>query len=67
VESELHRQARIHRERAKLFAQHASVAMFPETRQMYERLAIIASALANQFERRAAESEGNDKKSGPHE
>jgi len=67
TESDFHRQARIHRERAKLFAQHASMAKFPETRQMYERLAIRESALADEFEGRPAESNGNEGGSGPHD
>ena len=67
AESDLHRQARIHRERAELFAQYASMAKFPETRQMYERLAIRESALADQFERQAAKSNGDDGGSGSHD
>ena len=73
TESNLRRQARIHRERAELFAQYASMGIFPETRQMYEHLATRESALADQFEReaRAAESNddtlANDEKSGPRD
>jgi hypothetical protein len=61
ADAELHRQARVQRERANLFAEHASKATLPETREIYARLALAEYALAEQLERQITEAEPCDK------
>ena len=61
TETELHRQARVQRERADLFAEHASKASLAETREIYARLALAEYALAEQLERQITEAEPSDK------
>jgi len=53
-DTDRHRQARVQRERADLFAEHASKATLPETREMYARVALMECALADELERQIA-------------
>jgi hypothetical protein len=53
-EDEIRHRARIFRARAERFAEYASKGIFPDTREMYRRLAARESALADQLERQAS-------------
>ena len=64
-DTDRHRQARVQRERADLFAEHASKSTLLETREMYTRLALVECALADQLERQIYEEAGGCGKTAP--